>query len=198
MKERMMGHAMASADTTSGTRVVAGWLEDLYVRHAPAALRLAFFLTGDRELAQDLVQDAFVRIAGRFGHLRTPDAFEAYLRRTIVNLFTSHLRRLRLERADGLREPGSGVRHLVRDLARTRPRTDPRPRRERTGPRWRPRPSEVAGPEQPPGTWTGTSSTGRGRAPGSWASCSRTPATSQRPADDLGATAEPRHIVTFL
>jgi RNA polymerase sigma-70 factor (sigma-E family) len=95
---------MARADTAPGTRVAVGRLEDLYVRHAPAALRLAFFLTGDRELAQDLVQDAFVRITGRFGHLRSPDAFEAYLRRTIVNLFTSHLRRVRLERAELARE----------------------------------------------------------------------------------------------
>jgi hypothetical protein len=45
------------------------------------------------------VQDAFVRLVGRFGHLRVPDAFPAYLRRTIVNLHTSGLRRLRLERA---------------------------------------------------------------------------------------------------
>jgi RNA polymerase sigma factor (sigma-70 family) len=35
---------------------------------------------------------------GRFRHLRKPDAFEAYLRRAIVNLHTSGLRRRRLER----------------------------------------------------------------------------------------------------
>lgn len=79
--------------------VAPGRLEDLYVRNAPAALRLAYFLTGNRELAEDLVQEAFVRVAGRFRHLRMPDAFDAYLRRTIVNLFTSHLRRAKLERA---------------------------------------------------------------------------------------------------
>lgn len=99
-----MTDAMVSADAAPSTKVAAGRLDDLYVRHAPAALRLAFFLTGDQELAQDLVQDAFVRIAGRFRHLRQPDAFEAYLRRTIVNLFTSHLRRLRLERTELARE----------------------------------------------------------------------------------------------
>jgi DNA-directed RNA polymerase specialized sigma24 family protein len=104
VQERKMGNAMVSADAAPGARVAAGRLEDLYVRHAPAALRLAFFLTGDRELAQDLVQDAFVRIAGRFRYLRSPDAFETYLRRTIVNLFSSHLRRLRLERAEIARE----------------------------------------------------------------------------------------------
>jgi RNA polymerase sigma-70 factor (sigma-E family) len=77
----------------------AGSLEDLYERTAPAALRFAYFMSGDREMAQDLVQDAFARVAGRFHHLRRPDAFEAYLRRAIVNLFTSHLRHRRVERA---------------------------------------------------------------------------------------------------
>lgn len=74
-------------------------LAELYERHAPAAGRLAFLLTGDRTTAEDLVQDAFVRVVGRFAHLRVPDAFDAYLRRTIVNLHTSQLRRRRVERA---------------------------------------------------------------------------------------------------
>lgn len=94
--------AMASDVTESpktGETAPAGRLEELYARNAPGALRLAYFLTGSRELAEDLVQDAFIRVAGRFRHLRVPDAFDAYLRRTIVNLFTSHLRRKRLERA---------------------------------------------------------------------------------------------------
>lgn len=89
---------MATNATTAGT-IRAGSLEDLYERTAPAALRLAYFVSGDRDLAQDLVQEAFARVAGRFHHLRKPDAFEAYLRRTIVNLFTSHLRHRRIERA---------------------------------------------------------------------------------------------------
>lgn len=76
-----------------------GRLTELYIRHGPAAQRLAFLLTGDRAQAEDLVQESFVRVVGRFGHLRVPDAFGAYLRRTIVNLHTSHLRRKRLERA---------------------------------------------------------------------------------------------------
>jgi RNA polymerase sigma-70 factor (sigma-E family) len=74
-------------------------LAELYARHVPAANRLAFLLTGERSQAEDLVHDAFVRCVGRFGHLRAHEAFEAYLRRTIVNLHTSRLRRLRLERA---------------------------------------------------------------------------------------------------
>ena len=79
-------------------------LAELYVRHQPAALRLAYMLTGHRELAEDLVQEAFVRLAGRFVHLRKPEAFEAYLKRMIVNLFLSHLRRRKVERAYVRRE----------------------------------------------------------------------------------------------
>lgn len=77
----------------------AGGLEDLYRRHVDDALGLAFLLTGDRPLAEDLVQDAFVRVLGRFHDLRSRDAFWWYLRRTIVNLSNSHFRRRRVERA---------------------------------------------------------------------------------------------------
>jgi RNA polymerase sigma-70 factor (sigma-E family) len=73
-------------------------LADLYWRHASDAVRLAFLLTGDRHAAEDIVQDAFVRLFGRFQDLRNPDAFEVYLRRTVVNLSRDRFRRLRLER----------------------------------------------------------------------------------------------------
>ena len=89
--------------TAAEVPVPTGRLEELYVRNAPGALRLAYFLTGNRELAEDLVQEAFVRVAGRFRHLRVPDAFDAYLRRTVVNLSTSQLRRAKLERAYAVR-----------------------------------------------------------------------------------------------
>ena len=62
----------------------AGKLADLYVRHLASARRLAYLVTGDRGLAEDLVQDAFLRMFGRFQDLRDPGAFEAYLRRTVV------------------------------------------------------------------------------------------------------------------
>jgi RNA polymerase sigma-70 factor (sigma-E family) len=74
-------------------------LEALYRAHAAEALRLGYLLTGDRTLAEDLVQDAFVRVLGRFHDLRNKDAFWWYLRRTIVNLASSTFRRRRVERA---------------------------------------------------------------------------------------------------
>ena len=93
-----MGQTLVS-DEIRGAESAGGGLAELYERHAPAAGRLSYLLTGDRTLAEDLVQEAFVRVVGRFRHLRVPDAFEAYLRRTIVNLHTSQLRHKRVERA---------------------------------------------------------------------------------------------------
>jgi RNA polymerase sigma-70 factor (sigma-E family) len=76
-----------------------GRLEELYRAHAPDALRLAYLLTGDRALAEDLAQDAFVKVLGRFRDIRNRDAFWWYLRRTVVNLSRSHFRHRRVERA---------------------------------------------------------------------------------------------------
>ena len=79
-------------------RIEGSLLADLYARHADGALRLSYLLTGDGALAEDLVQDAFVRVAGRLLHLRDPGGFHAYLRKTIVNLARSHYRRRAVER----------------------------------------------------------------------------------------------------
>jgi RNA polymerase sigma-70 factor (sigma-E family) len=76
-----------------------GRAAELYQRHCSDAIRLAYLLIGDRHLAEDLTQDAFVRLFGRFHDLRKPDAFGFYLRRTVVNLSRDHFRRLQRERA---------------------------------------------------------------------------------------------------
>jgi RNA polymerase sigma-70 factor (sigma-E family) len=67
-------------------------LDRLYRAHAPAALRFALMLTGERELSEDLVQEAFVRVAAKLDALRDPDAFGAYLTRAVANLAKSHFR----------------------------------------------------------------------------------------------------------
>jgi RNA polymerase sigma-70 factor (sigma-E family) len=106
----------------------AGGLEDLYLRHAPEMMRLAFLLTRDRATAEDIAQDAFVRVAGRFHHLRSPGAFDVYLRRTVVNLCMSHHRRQRTARecahravaSAGRTEPSAGLPDIeTRDEVRT-------------------------------------------------------------------------------
>jgi RNA polymerase sigma-70 factor (sigma-E family) len=71
---------------------------ELYTVHGPQVLRLAYLLTGDKELAEDLTQEAFVKMLSRFQDLRDPYAFQSYLRRTVVNLSKKHWRRLAVER----------------------------------------------------------------------------------------------------
>lgn len=76
-----------------------GRAADLYEQHAAGAVQLAYLLTGHKQVAEDLAQDAFVRLFGRFQQLRSPESFGLYLRRTIVNLSRDYFRRLQKERA---------------------------------------------------------------------------------------------------
>jgi RNA polymerase sigma-70 factor (sigma-E family) len=81
-----------------------GSLEDLYVRHLPELTRLAFLLTRDVASAEDLAQEAFIKVAGRLRSLRSPEAFDAYLRRTVVNACMSYHRREKVARTYAERE----------------------------------------------------------------------------------------------
>jgi RNA polymerase sigma factor (sigma-70 family) len=58
-------------------------LESLYRDRFEASVRLAHLLVGDRAVAEELVQDAFVRLLPRVTELDDP---AAYLRTTVVNL----------------------------------------------------------------------------------------------------------------
>ncbi|HTG46888.1 MAG TPA: SigE family RNA polymerase sigma factor [Actinomycetota bacterium] len=98
----------------TGVEHERGGMAELYVRYVPAGIRLAYLLTGDEQQAQDLAHDAFVRCVGRFADLRSREAFDAYLRRAIVNLHTSGIRRRYVERA-WLR--GEGVRVAAATVA---------------------------------------------------------------------------------
>ena len=81
-----------------GGSLRGGKVEDLYAAHGAEALRLAYLMTGDRALAEDLAQEAFVRLLKGFHNLRNPDAFRAYLLRTVMNLTKSHFRKSKRER----------------------------------------------------------------------------------------------------
>lgn len=73
-------------------------LEELYRVQVAPLQRLAFLLTSDHHLAEDITQQAFVKFYRRFFALRDPAAAPAYLRRTVVNLARSHHRSGRRER----------------------------------------------------------------------------------------------------
>ena len=74
-------------------------LDELYRTHGPDALRLAYVMTGNRDVAEDVTQDAFVRIGRKLFRLKGPDHERAYLLRTVINLSRTRGRKLSREKA---------------------------------------------------------------------------------------------------
>jgi RNA polymerase sigma factor (sigma-70 family) len=64
---------------------------DVFYREQWAKMvRLGWLMTGSRELAEDLVQDAFVHVGAKWASVETPTA---YLRVTVTNAVRAHARR---------------------------------------------------------------------------------------------------------
>lgn len=91
----------------------------LVVEHLPAALRFAIRLTGDRETAEDLVQDALLRAARGWPAFRGEAAFRTWFSRIVINAFRDRLRRSPLksmaeEMPDEI--PDGGAREPLADV----------------------------------------------------------------------------------
>jgi RNA polymerase sigma-70 factor (sigma-E family) len=69
----------------------------VFLRHHGRLLRLCTLLTGNADLGEDLVQEAFSRALARVTALPESDQYP-YLRATASNLWKNRLRRLSLER----------------------------------------------------------------------------------------------------
>ena len=65
----------------------------LYAEHALGLTRLALIMVGDRETAEDVVQEAFERTHAGLPRLRDPDKALAYVRSAVLNGCRSVLRR---------------------------------------------------------------------------------------------------------
>ncbi|KAA5826564.1 SigE family RNA polymerase sigma factor [Saccharopolyspora hirsuta] len=68
-------------------------LTDLYQEHYKQLLRIAVLLVDDRASAEDIVQDAYVRVFDSRTRLRDPDKALAFLRQAVLNRARSMLRR---------------------------------------------------------------------------------------------------------
>ncbi len=83
-------------------RVVAGDRQaarELYDAHAPRVFRLAFRLTGDNELAQELTQETFIRAFGQLGRFRGESALSTWLHRVTVSVVSNAMRKVKRFRA---------------------------------------------------------------------------------------------------
>jgi RNA polymerase sigma-70 factor (ECF subfamily) len=69
----------------------------LFRAEQPSLLALAFTLTGNRALAEDLVQETFLRLYRRWDRLAGYERPGAWLRKVLLNLSRSRARRLAVE-----------------------------------------------------------------------------------------------------
>ena len=83
-----------SGTAAASERVDADALVISLFRHeAPSLVRMARLFTDDRSAAEDIVQEAFVRLHRSAGRIRDLDRATPYLRSIVLNLARDHNRR---------------------------------------------------------------------------------------------------------
>lgn len=81
--------ADAAAPGSAADRLV----EELFAAEGASLVRLASIYCDDRESAEDLVQEAFIRLHRNAGSIGDPERAPAYLRSIVINLARDHNRR---------------------------------------------------------------------------------------------------------
>jgi RNA polymerase sigma-70 factor, ECF subfamily len=90
--------------------------EDFFHAHHERLLRAMYLATGDRHEAEDLAQEAFVRVFERWERVREMEDPVGYLYRTALNLRRSRLRRLALAARKAVRpDPRPDEQEAVED-----------------------------------------------------------------------------------
>jgi RNA polymerase sigma-70 factor (sigma-E family) len=100
---------VAARHLTRDTRPNLEAMRTAFEQHYATLLKLCMALSGRRQVAEDIVQEAFVRSAPHVGRL-SPDETGPYLRQVVVNLWRNRLRRLMVEVRH--REPPRSAEHL--------------------------------------------------------------------------------------
>jgi RNA polymerase sigma-70 factor (sigma-E family) len=117
---------VTASGATPGPRAETGWsadeaLERLYAAHWRQLVRLSVLLVRDHGVAEEIVQDCFVAVHGRWGRLRDPQLGLAYLRQSVVNRSRSHLRHRKVVLAHAERQAPAaeapGADHSSYDVA---------------------------------------------------------------------------------
>ena len=86
--------AIAGGTPRSGSAYdVDALVASLFEQEARRLVGLAGFFTDDRTAAEDLVQEAFIRLARTAHRIRDTDKAAAYLRSIVINLARDHNRR---------------------------------------------------------------------------------------------------------
>ena len=101
-------------DVATDAGFVGEPLRAAFEEHYSRLVGLCFLLTGRRDMAEDVAQEAFVRLATRI-HGLEPEAVGPYVRRIAVNLWKNRLRRMALEVRHRREAPPPGGRTAFED-----------------------------------------------------------------------------------
>jgi RNA polymerase sigma-70 factor (ECF subfamily) len=93
----------------------------LVLDHSHAMYRLAWRLTCDQNAADDIVQEAFIKVWKKLGDFRMESGFRAWLHRITVNTAMDYLRKRSTRQRFETEEPQ--VERVVPDAAGARPET---------------------------------------------------------------------------
>ena len=88
----MTSHA-ASLSTASASMDADALVARLFTEEGASLVRLARLFTDDRNAAEDLVQEAFIRLHRSAERIRDPEKAAPYLRSIVLNLARDHNRR---------------------------------------------------------------------------------------------------------
>jgi RNA polymerase sigma-70 factor (ECF subfamily) len=100
-----------------GTVSSADSFEDFFAATNPRLFTALWLVTGDRYEAEEIVQDAFLRVLERWDHVSRLDNPEGYVYRTAMNVFRNRYRRtaLALRRSISLSPQSSDELAAVED-----------------------------------------------------------------------------------
>ena len=88
-----MGVLESGAGEASGVEGADALVAALFAAEATRLVSLAKFFVDDRTAAEDLVQEAFIRLSRSAHRIRDPERAAAYLRSIVINLARDHNRR---------------------------------------------------------------------------------------------------------
>ncbi len=88
-----MTGAAETAEASAGHSATADVVAELYRTEATSLVRLARIFTDDRNAAEDLVQEAFIRFQRTVDRIKDPDKAAPYMRSIVLNLARDHNRR---------------------------------------------------------------------------------------------------------
>jgi RNA polymerase sigma-70 factor (sigma-E family) len=91
--------------------------EELFRTHFASLCRTAYLMVGDAGVAEELVMEAFSRTLPRWSAVQSADQPVAYVRRAVINLCASRVRRLAVERRARNRNDGPQPDRWDADLA---------------------------------------------------------------------------------